>query len=123
MRQIRVTYHGVPDPKLRGNKRGNWKGAEGLVKQDKNRGLLLGKDLLASGYKPLRGLMEIQIDAVIPRDIDGDNLLIGYKPFIDGLVRSGIMPDDKFIKDWELHIATGRPPLARIQITERRQRD
>ena len=60
---------------------------------------------------PIPGPLELRVEAWAPRHIDGDNLLIGYKGFLDGLGAgtwknpgAAVIGDDHQIVSWSIRL-------------------
>ena len=72
-------------------------------------GYIRGREYLAAGGRALIGELALLIRARVKggRRIDGDNLMIGFKAFIDGLSDSGAILDDVLISDWRIIIERG----------------
>ena len=110
----------IPPEGLRGNFRGHWGKQAGLAQDMRETGIALGlefKQLTGSlpGFWPVTGPLAVDI-WVTHSGIDGDNLLYGYKRFIDGLQvtlsdgsrGAGIIQNDRQIVDWRILCRTDR---------------
>ena len=86
----------IPPSSLRGNSRGShWKQSAEDKKVMRRSGYDHGIAWLAKpGNARLIPPLHVEIVYRNPRAIDGDNLLIGYKSFIDGLIEAGVLIDD-----------------------------
>ena len=114
---ITVPYIGTPPANLRGNSRGKWQSKVPATKQEKTKGKLTGMDALASGVEPLKDSeVYAHYRVNLHTRIDIDNLAIGFKPFVDGLVESGLIPDDRRItrKVVEVTVDRNRPRFANL---------
>ena len=65
---------------------------------------------------PILGPLLLEVEAWTPTHVDGDNLLIGYKGFLDGLGEgtrvhpgAGVIHDDRQIIDWRIRMRRGNP--------------
>ena len=113
---IKVVCPGIPPKGLRGNSRLHYMAKSSIAKEQRELGAQAGLKAIAvnSGSMlfdislPIRP-QSISIIATCRRAIDGDNLLIGYKPFIDGLSDAGLITDDRHIKHWKIEIRAGEP--------------
>ena len=65
---------------------------------------------------PLTGRLRLTIDARVSRRIDGDNLLVSYKPLIDGLCDADIIRDDADIWEWTIRVDVGTPVRSLITL-------
>ena len=90
LRTLRLEYS-LPDDKLRGNSRAHWTVKHRAAKAMRLDAHMLGMfDGLGHTYAKAR----ITYHFYHNRKIDLDNLAIGMKPFVDGLVDSKVIPDD-----------------------------
>ena len=103
----------IPPPELRGNSRSSWREKHQHFSAVVDLGIVEGRHYInstAAGVQwPMEGPLEIHIAATNPRAIDGDNLLYGYKALIDGLVKAGIIRDDREITRWTIEVHKGKP--------------
>ena len=93
----------IPPAEVRGNSRAHWRVKYKVSKDMKAAGLwngMLAKDGMR--FQPLiqlrlaqeKGTLRISFAFFHTRKIDLDNLAIGMKPFVDGLVESELLVDD-----------------------------
>ena len=119
LRTLRLEYS-LPDASLRGNSRAHWAEKASAAKKMRNDATWMG---LCEGIDCTFAKARITYRFFHWRKIDLDNLAIGLKPFVDGLVDSKVIPDDTpehvvfgehtFTKQ----IADGDPTLAsRVEI-------
>lgn len=98
----------VPEPVLRGNSRVGWRGKAKPLRIARNVGYAEGLQWLSQNRNYESGLREQAIGLLIVADVnrrvDSDNLLIGYKPFIDGLADAQIIPDDRHIEQIAIRV-------------------
>lgn len=115
-----LQFDRLPSASVRGNSRLHHIPKSLATKAEREFGVLIGMQLIAQQPSIKFPLIpsSIEIVAQSERSIDGDNLLIGYKPFIDGLVRSGVLEDDEPIKTWTIQLLTGNPNT-KMKITGR----
>ena len=120
--EIRLVVPWIPPADVRGNNRHDWRVRTRAVGQVRLYGFQIGKAYQNQTGRedlPMMGLLQVKIDAYTPRDIDGDNLLIGYKGFFDGLgperqtegrVHPGakLIADDRHIKRWAIEVHKGQ---------------
>jgi len=73
---------------------------------------------------PIAGPLELYVEAWSPRHIDGDNLLIGYKGFLDGLgvgtwnnPGAGVIEDDRQIVSWTIRLHRDRSRRSLVTLT------
>lgn len=89
LRTLRLEYS-LPDASLRGNSRAHWAKKASAAKKMREDAMWLGLDSFESMFAKAR----ITYRFYHWRRIDLDNLAIGLKPFVDGLVDSRVIPDD-----------------------------
>lgn len=105
MASIHMELGWIPPAKLRGNSRGNnsRQGAAArtaVTRKYRKLGLQAGKTMLNDGVKPLTETnlsMYVRVQRKDNRGYDLLNFVFGYKAFEDGLVESGILPDDRHV--------------------------
>ena len=114
--EIVIDLPWVPDASLAGNSRAHWKKKARLAQELRERGLEYGtltKASLDSDAVPMTGELELEIFVWTQRKtFNGDNMLIAFKSFIDGLQEpritpkglitrgAGLIGDDVQITDW-----------------------
>lgn len=108
---VSISIDWIPPAKLRGNHSGHWRSKQQDKKAARDLGYALGLEFKHKYpiHQKVINDYSVSITAATPRPIDGDNLMIGYKPLIDGLVHSGVIPDDKHIKHWSITLEKGEP--------------
>lgn len=94
----------IPVAAVRGNSRANRYEKARWVREYRESGFVYGGEWLRKGNAPLRSPYTLAIRAYTERSVDGDNLLIGYKAFIDGLADSGAIADDREIAEWRIAV-------------------
>ena len=124
VRNIALVTDWVPEPELRGNSRAHMYAKAGHAAELNDLGWFYGMELKQQQpylQTPLRGILEIEIWCWTKRDIvDGDNMQIGYKHFIDGLQEwrrnrgvklpgAHLITNDSQIKHWHIHMLKGAP--------------
>ena len=96
----------LPPASVRGNSRAHWtakaRDTKALRESGHLHGLSKGADLMPKA--------SIQYAFRHWRSIDLDNLVIGMKPFCDGIIDSGLLPDD----DPE-HLTLEAPTFERVK--------
>ena len=111
----------VPPEQVRGNSRAHWRTKARRVQEMRESGLAHGLEVIsASGDTmwPLRGNLSLSVKATVKRWMDGDNLLIGYKGFIDGLADAGVLMDDKQISFWGINVEVGKDERSVIVLAQ-----
>jgi crossover junction endodeoxyribonuclease RusA len=83
----------LPPPEVRGNSRSHWSKKYRASKALRESGYAHGLEALDKGHSPMP---KASITFVFRhwRRVDLDNFQIGMKGWVDGLVDSGILPDD-----------------------------
>ena len=103
----------IPQAELRGNSRVSWQERSSLFAEIVGLGVIEARHYMnftSQGVEwPMEGPLQIHIVASNPRAIDGDNLLYGYKAFIDGLAQAGLIKDDREITRWAIEVKKGQP--------------
>lgn len=90
LRTLRLEYS-LPDASLRGNSRAHFMVKSRAAKKMREDAMWLG---LCEGIASMFAKARITYHFYHNRKIDLDNLAIGLKPFVDGLVDSKVIPDD-----------------------------
>ena len=107
MTSVRIEIAYLPPECLRGNSREHWGPKSGWTKLMRESGYWHGKEAIQHHGldEPIDELLALVIDAWTPNAIDYDNLLIGFKPFVDGLgvgtkrdPGAGLISDDRLIR-------------------------
>ena len=91
-REFTIELGWIPPAVLRGNMRGSYRGREEARTEMKDAGLCNGMELNLP-----TSLGECEVTFVLfhnRRALDLDNMLIGYKYWMDGMVKSGVFRDD-----------------------------
>ena len=104
----------VPPAVLRGNSRAGWRAKSREVRLARDLGRALGFRALPSGR--ISGNISVEVLAYYPRSIDLDNLLIGYKPFFDGLADSRLIDNDRNIKKMSIRLFNNKESCSSITI-------
>lgn len=102
-KQISIALRWVPPAAIRGNSRAHWRKRAAEVRIARQIGQQKGNLLLANNNK-LSGEIGLRLEVFHKSIIDLDNLLIGYKPIIDGFVDSGLIDDDRNIKKMSIKL-------------------
>ena len=113
MRYVFKGIDSIPPACIRGNWRGHWATKRAAAAVWRAKGKAYGEEVL-SGRRGLTGELQLTVTYWSPRKIDGDNFLIGMKPFVDGLVDAGVMGDDDQVTVWVVR----RAPLSRERRVE-----
>ena len=110
-KQARIDVDWIPPASLRGNALASHRTRRYSDKKLlRESGLAHGLELRqnADACFPLTGRLRLLIQATVKRRIDGDNLLVGYKPLVDGLADAGVIRDDADIWEWTIRVDVGR---------------
>lgn len=89
-RTLRLEYS-LPDAVLRGNSRAHWAKRHRAAKKMRDDAALLG---IHDGFTFMALKARVTYHFHHWRLIDLDNLVIGCKPFLDGLQDSAVIPED-----------------------------
>jgi hypothetical protein len=89
-RTLRLEYS-LPDAVLRGNSRAHWAKRAKAAKKMRDDAYWMG---MQEGLEHTFAKARITYHFYHWRKIDLDNLAIGLKPFVDGLVDAMVIPDD-----------------------------
>ena len=119
-RTVSFALDWIPPAAARGNSRANWAAKARAVRELRESGQAHALGFLNEGGGPLEPPYALDIAATLKRAVDGDNLLIGYKGFLDGLQDGGAIADDSNIADWRLRTAKGGEARSEVTISERR---
>lgn len=95
--EITIEMEWLPPEILRGNSRAHWRTKAKAVRNARELGWFEGLRLVHDGIK-MQGPIGMHIVAHNARAIDLDNILIGYKPVIDGFADSYLIDNDRNIK-------------------------
>ena len=85
----------VPPPQLRGNSRASWQRQYPLKKEFRESGHAYGLKYASEIIELKPDMVKVSYSFTNTRQIDKDNLIIGMKPFLDGLVDARVLVDDK----------------------------
>tara|TARA_R100001143_G_scaffold62943_1_gene67689 strand:- start:219 stop:584 length:366 start_codon:yes stop_codon:yes gene_type:complete len=86
----------VPPAEIRGNSRAHFRTVRSINRQRREIAKLLTLDRMQeTGVKSLKPRVLVSYHFYNTREIDLDNLIIGMKPTLDGIVDSGLIEDDK----------------------------
>ena len=105
LRTLRLEYS-LPDASLRGNSRAHHMVKYKATKKMRDDAMFLG---LHEGLEHTYAKARVTYQFYHTRKIDLDNLAIGLKPFVDGLVDSKVIPDDT-----PEHVVFGQHTFTRV---------
>ena len=117
--EFSVELDWLPPPDAKPNSRKGWRAKARAVAALRESGLAHGLEWLGQGGRTLRPPYSLTVDARCKRVQDGDNLLIGFKGFVDGLEDAGVLTDDGRITEWTIRVHKDRADGARMVIKER----
>ena len=120
MSVVKIDLPWIPHEDLRGNSRAHYQKKARAASEMNLRGVeygLVAKEEHPEVEFPLTGKLAVFLEVVTTKPIDGDNLMIGFKPFIDGLqveqsdgsVGAGVIVNDAQIVHWSINLAQGTP--------------
>ena len=89
---IKIVFYDIPPAELRGNSRAHWRTVRRINRERRDLAKWLALEQL-QGKIPFEKSTMI-IEFYHSRKIDYDNLHIGFKSSLDGIVDSGLVPDD-----------------------------
>ena len=89
---IKIEFYDIPPAELRGNSRAHWRTVRRINRERRDLAKWLAVEQL-KGKVPFEKCTMI-IEFYHSRKIDYDNLHIGFKSSLDGIVDSGLVPDD-----------------------------
>ncbi len=93
---LTIVLYDVPPPEIRGNSRAHFRTVRSINRQRREIAKLLTLDRMQeTGIKSLKPRVLVSYHFYNTREIDLDNLIIGMKPTLDGIVDSGLIEDDK----------------------------
>ena len=93
---LTIVLYDVPPAEIRGNSRAHFSTVRSINRQRREIAKLLTLDRMQeTGIKSLKPRVLVSYHFYNTREIDLDNLIIGMKPTLDGIVDSGLIEDDK----------------------------
>ena len=93
---LTIVLYDVPPAEIRGNSRAHFRTVRSINRQRREIAKLLTLDRMQeTGIKSLKPRVLVSYHFYNTREIDLDNLIIGMKPTLDGIVDSGLIEDDK----------------------------
>ena len=94
--ELVIVLFDVPPAEIRGNSRAHFRTVRSINRQRREIAKLLTLDRMQeTGIKSLKPRVLVSYHFYNTREIDLDNLIIGMKPTLDGIVDSGLIEDDK----------------------------
>ena len=93
---LTIVLYDVPPAEIRGNSRAHFRTVRSINRQRREIAKLLTLDRMQeTGIKSLKPRVLVSYHFYNTREIDLDNLIIGMKASLDGIVDSGLIEDDK----------------------------
>ena len=93
---LSIVLYDVPPPEIRGNSRAHFRTMRSVNRQRRETARYLAFDAMEeTGIKSLKPRVLVSYHFFNTREIDLDNLIIGMKPTLDGIVDSNLIDDDK----------------------------
>ena len=93
---LSIVLYDVPPPEIRGNSRAHFSTVRSVNRQRRETAKYLSLDAMEeTGIKTLKPRVLVSYHFFNTREIDLDNLIIGMKPTLDGIVDSNLIDDDK----------------------------
>ena len=93
---LSIVLYDVPPPEIRGNSRAHFRTMRSVNRQRRETARYLALDAMEeTGIKFLKPRVLVSYHFFNTREIDLDNLIIGMKPTLDGIVDSNLIDDDK----------------------------
>ena len=93
---LSIVLYDVPPPEIRGNSRAQFRTMRSVNRQRRETARYLALDAMEeTGIKSLKPRVLVSYHFFNTREIDLDNLIIGMKPTLDGIVDSNLIDDDK----------------------------
>jgi crossover junction endodeoxyribonuclease RusA len=89
---IKIIFYDIPPAELRGNSRAHWRAVRRINRERRDLAKWLALEQLENKVPFKKSTMIIEF--FHNRKIDYDNLHIGFKSSLDGIVDSGLVPDD-----------------------------
>ena len=94
--ELVIVLFDVPPAEIRGNSRAHFRTVRCINRQRREIAKLLTLERMQeTGIKSLKPRVLVSYHFYNTREIDLDNLIIGMKPTLDGIVDSGLIEDDK----------------------------
>lgn len=94
--ELVIVLFDVPPAEIRGNSRAHFRTVRSINRQRREIAKMLTLDRMQeTGIKSLKPRVLVSYHFYNTREIDLDNLIIGMKPTLDGIVDSGLIEDDK----------------------------
>tara|TARA_Y100000994_G_scaffold151975_1_gene124403 strand:+ start:2464 stop:2859 length:396 start_codon:yes stop_codon:yes gene_type:complete len=93
--KITMQLYDVPPAEIRGNSRSHFKVTRQINRKRRETAKFLALDAMhETGIKTLKPRVVVHYHFYNTREIDLDNLIIGMKSTLDGIVDSGLIEDD-----------------------------
>ena len=93
---LSIVLYDVPPPEIRGNSRAHFRTMRSVNRQRRETARYLALAAIEeTGIKSLKPRVLVSYHFFNTREIDLDNLIIGMKPTLDGIVDSNLIDDDK----------------------------
>ena len=93
--KITMQLYDVPPAEIRGNSRSHFKVTQQINRKRRETAKFLALDAMhETGIKTLKPRVVVHYHFYNTREIDLDNLIIGMKSTLDGIVDSGLIEDD-----------------------------
>ena len=93
--KITMQLYDVPAAEIRGNSRSHFKVTRQINRKRRETAKFLALDAMhETGIKTLKPRVVVHYHFYNTREIDLDNLIIGMKSTLDGIVDSGLIEDD-----------------------------
>ena len=93
---LSIVLYDVPPPEIRGNSRAHFRTMRSVNRQRRETARYFALDAREeTGIKSLKPRVLVSYHFFNTREIDLDNLIIGMKPTLDGIVDSNLIDDDK----------------------------
>ena len=94
-KKITIELYDVTPPEIRGNSRAHYKIIRNINRQRRETAKFLALDAMQeTSIKTLKPRITVHYHFYNTREIDLDNLIIGMKRTLDGIVDSGLIEDD-----------------------------
>ena len=94
--ELVIVLFDVPPAEIRGNSRAHFRTVRSINRQRREIAKMLTLDRMQeTGIKSLKPRVLVSYHFYNTREIDLDNLIIGMKASLDGIVDSGLIEDDK----------------------------
>ena len=95
-KQLTIELYDVPPPEIRGNSRAHYRTMRSVSRERRETAKYLAlSEMQEAGIDGLKARVLVHYHFYNTREIDLDNLIIGMKPTLDGIVDSGLIEDDK----------------------------